>query len=410
MSILKSYKYRLYPTKTQQAYLVEVFGSVRFVWNHLVNNFNEYSIIGPNRQCTEKILKTEYPFLNNSISYALQQKRMDFEETKSQFFNKSRKKKLGVMKFKKKGVSKDSFRIPGQALRYNKCINFDTKTLKIPKMAPIKVVIDREFTGIVKSVTISKNKVNQYFVSVLVEEEQKCLQNTGNAIGIDLGLKDLMIFNDGTKVLNPKWFRKSQSKLKKQQKHLSRKVKGSRRYEKQRLKVAKIHNKISNQRDWYLHNISTWIVRNNDIIITEDLNVSGMVRNHKLAKSISDASWSSFTNMLKYKSTWYGRTFHQIDRYFASSKTCGCCGHKLESMNLDVREWNCPGCGTYHDRDLNAAKNILNEGLKDLYDLTSAELADRDLHKSQSIRGEVLDRYQELHPNIGIFCEAKTVD
>ena len=409
MSILKAYKYRLYPTKLQRDYLGEVFGSVRFVWNQLVANFNEYSSVGPNRQCNEKLLKTEYPFLNNSISYALQQKRMDFDETKSQFFSKTRKTKLGQMKFKKKGLSKDSFRIPGQAIGYNKCINFESGSLKIPKMTPLKIVIDRKFDGIVRSITVSKNKVDQYFVSILVEEDQKCLQNTGNVIGIDLGLKDIFIFDDGTKVRNPKWFRESQSKLAKQQKHLSRKVKGSNRYKKQRLKVAKTHLKIANQRVWFLHNISTWIVKNNDIIITENLNISGMMRNHKLAKSISDASWSEFIRMLRYKAAWYGRTFHQIDRFFASSKTCGSCGHKLDTLDLSVREWECPSCHSIHDRDTNAAKNILDKGLSDLYGLSSAELADRG-RSPQHVRGEVLDRYKGLHPNIGIFVEANTVD
>ena len=391
--IIRAYKYRLYPTKTQQKYLIEVFGCVRFVWNQLVANFNEYSSTGPNRPCNEKILKEQAgnEFLKETISYALQQKRIDFEETKKQFFSKTRKKKLGSMKFKKKGIARDSFRIPGQALGYNKCVNFDAGTIKIPKMTPMKIVVDRQFSGDVVSVTVSRNKANQYFVSILVNEEVECLQNTGRSVGIDLGLKDLLILSNGVKVLNPKWFRESQAKLAKAQKHLSRKTKGSARYEKQRLKVAKLHLKVARQREWFLHNLSTWLVRNYDIIVAENLNVAGMLKNRCLSKSIQDASWSTLVTMIKYKSEWYGRTFHQIDRWYPSSKTCGCCGAINASLQLQDREWVCSSCGTMLDRDLNAASNILEEGLKDLHNLTSAELADY-------VRGEAIRPDEDIHP------------
>ena len=378
MSILKSYKYRIYPNPSQVEYLTSVFGSVRFVWNQLVANFNEYSTVGPNRPCNEKILKDnpEFSFLKESISYALQQKRMDFEETKAQYFSKTRKSKLGKMKFKKKGVANDSFRIPGQALGFNKCINFDTNRIKIPKLNPLKIKIDRKFNGLLKSITISKNKCNQYFVSVLVEEKLELKQNTGRSIGIDLGLKDLLIMTNGLKISNPRWFRESQSKLKKAQQHLSRKQIGSNRRSRQRMKVAKLHLQISNQRKYVYHVLSTWLVNNFDIIVTENLAVKNMIKNRKLAKSISDASWSTFISMVKYKSNWYGKTFHQIDKFYPSSKTCSNCGHKLDSLSLSVREWDCPICAMHHDRDLNAANNILDRGLIDLYQFSSEELSD----------------------------------
>ena len=389
--ILRSYKYRLYPTKQQAQYLEQVFGSVRVVWNQMVANFNSWSSEGPNRPMNEKILKDDPGFiwLNDSISYALQQKRMDFDEAKHQYFNKGRKTKSGRMKFKKKGVSKESFRIPGQALGYNKCINFDSGRIKIPKMTPIKVVIDRRFAGSLKSITVSKNKVGQYFVSVLVEEEVELKQNTGRSIGIDLGLKDLMILSNGITIHNPRWVCESQAELKIAQQHLSRKQKGSKRYEKQRKKVARVHLKIANQRNWVIHNLTTAIVNAFDVIIMEDLNVAGMKK--LFGKSASDAALGEILRQLEYKSNWYGRVFHKIDRWYPSSKTCNCCGHKMDTMTLDIREWTCPNCNTHHDRDLNAATNILDEGLRNLYDFTSDELADYK-------RGEEL-----RHANTGAF-------
>ena len=391
--IYRSYKYRLYPTKQQSQYLEQVFGSVRFVWNQLVANFNSWSSEGPNRPMNEKILKNtpEFTWLNDSISYTLQQKRIDFDEAKSQYFNKGRKKKLGRMRFKKKGVSKESFRIPGQALGYNKCIDFDSGRIKIPKMTPIKVVIDRKFSGSLKSITISKNRVGQYFVSVLVEEEVELKQNTSRSVGIDLGFKDLATLSNGIKILNPRWFRKSQAKLRKEQKHLSRKQKGSKRYERQRRKVAKVHLKVANQRSWAIHNLTTAIVNTFDTIMVEDLNVAGMKK--LFGKSTSDAALGEILRQLEYKSAWYGRVFHKIDRWYPSSKTCNCCGHKMDTMTLDIREWNCPNCGTHHDRDLNAAKNILDEGLRDLYGFTSDELA--DYRRGEEVR----------HANTGAFLD-----
>ena len=386
---LRAYKYRAYPTKKQAEFLSQNFGCVRLLWNKLVANFNSWSSTGPNQVMTEKTLKDnpDFSFMNDAISFALQQKRMDFEETKKQFFNKKRKTKLGRMKFKSKHTNRDSFRIPGQALGFNKCINFEEGTIKLPKMSPMKLVIDRKFTGILKSVTISRNPSNQYFVSVLVEEEIEQKQNTGRSVGIDLGLTHLAILSNGMKFENPRWFRENQTKLKKAQQHLSRKAKGSKRRDKQRAKVAKIHQKILNQRNWFYHNLSAWLVDNFDVICVEDLSVKNMVKNTYLSKSISDASWSSLISMISYKSNWYGRTFHKIDRWYASSKTCSCCGNRAEDMDLSVREWKCKTCGVEHDRDINAAKNILNKGLGDLYSITSDELA--DCRRREEIRPEV---------------------
>lgn len=185
-------------------------------------------------------------------------------------------------------------------------------------------------------------------------------------VGIDLGLKDLFILSNGQVINNPKWFRENQSKLRSAQRHLSRKKKGSVRRNKARIKVAKIHEKIKNQRMNFLHEVSSALVSNYDVICIEDLNVSGMMKNHSLAKSIQDASWSTFVSLLFYKCSWYGKTLVKIDRFFPLSKTCSDCGFKMDEMNLDVREWSCPSCGEKHNRDINAAKNILVRGFSDL--------------------------------------------
>jgi putative transposase len=382
-TILRAYKYRFYPNNTQEEQLNQTFGCVRFIWNQYTASFNQKNE-GPNfAKATIKQLKEIFPFLKDVAYNALEQKAMDFIETKKQFFSKNRKTRLGRMKFKKKGISRDSFRLSVNGFKIK------SGEIHVAKIGKLKIRKDREWKGTPKSVTVSKNKCNQYFVSILVEETLELKQNTGRSIGIDLGLKDLLIASSGMKISNPRWFRKSQTKLKRTQQHLSRKSKGSNRYNKQRLKVAKIHQKITNQRNFVYHNLSIWLVNNYDTIIMEDLNVRGMIKNRKLSKSISDAAWSTLVEMIKYKATWYGKTFHQIDRFYPSSKTCSCCGHKLDSLELSVREWACSNCGTIHDRDLNAAKNILNKGLSDLYDLTSDELAD-------------YRRREELSPEVAI--------
>lgn len=388
--ILRAYKYRIYPNRVQADYLEQNFGAVRFLWNAMTARFNSWSPVGPNLPpLGEKELKDDpqFPWLKEVISYALQQKRMDFDEARKQFFNKNRKSKLGRMKFKKKGVSRESFRIPAASLGGMKAFDLERGAIKLTKMSPIKMIVDRKFSGTPKSVTVSKNKVGQYFVSILVEEESDWKQNTGRSVGVDLGLKDLLTLSNGIKFSNPRWFRESQAKLKRAQQHLSRKVKGSNRYNVQKLKVASIHNKIANQRNYVLHNISSWLVNNFDLISMENLNVAGMKKSN-LAKSVSDASFTALVSMIDYKSKWYGRTFHKVDRFFPSSKTCNDCGHKMDSMELSVREWDCPACGTHHDRDLNAAKNILDEGLRNLYQFTSDELA--DYRRGESVRPKVV--------------------
>ena len=300
------------------------------------------------------------------------------------------------MKFKSKRNGNDSFRIPGQALDNNKCFDFEKERLNVPKLKDLKIVVDRQFKGVLKSITVSKNNLNQFFVSALVEESIEEFEKTDKSVGIDLGLKDLIITSDNHKILNPNFFRDNQSKLKKAQQRLSRKKKNSKRFVKQKEKIAKLHLKVSNQRNYFLHNLSTYLIKNYDYLYLETLNIKGMVKNRKLAKSISDAAWGTFVNMLKYKGIWYGKNIFQIETFFPSSKLCCKCNFKNDELKLKDREWICPECGTLHDRDLNAAINILKEGqlkfLGLIEEYNSAELTE------YRRGGEIRPLFTEAHP------------
>jgi putative transposase len=370
---LKAYKFRIYPTKDQEVLLAKTFGCCRFVWNKLVENFNNNS----KEIINEKTLKDtpEFEFLKEVSASTLQQKRNDFIEFKKQFFNKKRKAKLGRPSFKKKS-NLQSFRLPNQKF----VLDQESGLVRLEKIGWVKVVVDREIPedADFRNITVSKTPTGKYFASILVKQELNPIPSTGKVVGIDLGIKDLFILSNGQVINNPKWFHKNQAKLKKAQKHLSRKKKGSNRYNRQRIKVARIHEYITNSRTYFLHNVSTALVRTFDLIVLEDLNVSGMLKNRKLAKSISDAAWSTFVSMLEYKCNWYGKVLVKINRFFPSSKTCSSCEHKEDKMPLKIREWTCPSCGCQHDRDLNASINILKEGWRNLTDqeLSSAEYAD----------------------------------
>jgi putative transposase len=388
--ILKAYKFRIYPDKEQQTKLNQTFGCVRVLWNHLVANFNSYGTEEYQEKYSEKEIKSnpDLFFLKDVSAASLQQKRMDFNETKSQFFNKTRKVKLGRMKFKKKS-NKQSYRLPNQKFKLDQ----DNSLIQLEKIGKVKVVLDRKIKGDFRSVTVSKTPTNKYYVSILVKTSVNLLPSTGNMVGIDVGLKDLFILSNGIVANNPRWFRESQSKLAKAQKHLSRKKRGSARYEKQRLKVARIHEKIANQRSYFTHNMSSSLIKNFDVIVTEDLNIAGLKKTN-LGKSISDAGWSEFIRQLDYKSQWYGKIFVKIDRFYPSSQICSSCGHKDGKKSLDIREWTCSNCGIKHDRDLNAANNILVKGYSDLTGLSikdsSAELVDYR-------RGEDVSLFDDSH-------------
>ena len=339
----------MYPNNTQEQKLSKTFGCVRFMWNQSVASFNEKLDVNLNS------LKALYPFLNEVSCATLQQKQRDFIEYKKQFFSKSRKSKIERPRFKKKGQN-DSFRLPNQKFKV-----LDTK-IQIEKIGKISFVKDRELPLDCKllSVSVSRNPSGQYFASVLVEQEVKELQKTNKTVGIDLGLKSFVITSDGKEFESNKKFRESQFKLRIAQKHLSRKLKGSNRFKKCKLKVAKIHQKIANQRLHYLHQVTNEMVNNYDTIVIEDLNVKGMVKNRKLSKSISDASFSAFRQQLTYKCDWYGKKLIIAPRFYASSKTCSDCGEVKKELKLNQRTYICECCGLNIDRDLNAALNLKN--------------------------------------------------
>ena len=368
MNNLAAYKYRLYPNKTQQTLLNKTMGCVRYYWNQQVAIFKTYNKeTNPKPEFkTSTELRNETEWMLEVSAAAIQQKEIDFKEYKKQLFNKSRKKKIGFPSFKKKN-NRQSFRLPNQKF---KVIG---KKIQLEKIGKVKMVIDRELPqGKLISVTVSKNPSGQYFASILIETEIIQKVKTNKEVGIDLGIKTFSTQSDGVEISNPKFLNKNQIKLRRMQQHFSRKQKGSNRKNKCRLKIAKMYQKITNQRDWFLHNYSTSLINNYDTIFIEDLNVSGMLKNHCLAGAISDVSWSKFTSMLNYKAEWYGKDVVKVSRFFASSKTCEC-GVKNDNLKLSDREWVCEACGLLNSRDLLAANNILKEGRRSLGDLTDVE-------------------------------------
>jgi len=359
--MLKSYKYKLKPNDEQIVLLNKHFGSIRFAYNYFLNerkkeyetNKNTINYYDNAKSLTELKKQEEYSWLNEINSQSLQDSLKNLETAYKNFF----RFKKGFPKFKSKH-NRNSFCVP-------QFVKLENGKLKIPKFKePIDLILSRSFTGIIKQCTISKTPTNEYFVSILVETEHIKLEKTDKSIGIDLGLKDFVITSEGYKYKNNRYTKTYQTLLKKHQQHLSRKTKGSNRYQKQKLKVAKIHKKITNSRLDNLHKVSSELIKKYDLIVLEDLNIKGMIKNHKLSKHISDASWSKFIELLTYKAEWNDKKIVKIDRFFPSSKTCNSCGYINQNLKLDMREWTCPSCNTKLDRDLNASINILNEGYK----------------------------------------------
>lgn len=355
---LKAIKYRIYPNKTQLKLLNKTFGCVRKIWNEYVAVFNSYDkLTNPNpKYLTVKELKVKYKFLKEVPYNPLEQKIMDFNQFKRQYFNSGRKTKLGRPNFKGRN-NHQSFRLSSNGFRIR------GSKLHISKIGEVILSGSKDLSLIygIRNVTVSKTPDGKMYASVLYEEVVNPLLKSGNQIGIDLGLIDLVADSQGIKIKNPKFLEREHNKIKKLHQILSRKKKGSKRRNKTRIKLARRYQKIKNQRSWFSHQISIDYVRKYDLICCEDLNVSGMLKNHRLSKSISSASWYELVMNLKYKCDWYGKTFYQIGTFFPSSKTCSSCNNKTSNMNLGIRKWMCSSCGTTHDRDINAARNILAE-------------------------------------------------
>lgn len=362
--MLKAYKYRIFPSEEQQGLLANIFGQTRFVFNlGLETKITAYAGNKTNIDCFDLIKQvkelkdTECPWLKEAPSQALQMALRNLDNAYTNFF-----KGKGFPKFKNKH-GKQSFHLPQGVF-----LSEDNKQIFLPKLKFVGIDLHREFKGDIKTVTVSRTVTNKYFVSILVDNKQELPKKKPiteqSAVGIDLGIKDFAITSDGKKFENKDFLKSTMQKLRVAQRSLSRKKKGSNHYKQQKLVVALLHEKVRNQRQDYLHKISSYLVNNYDTICLEDLAVKNMVKNHNLARAISDMGWGEFRTMLEYKSEWQGKNLSVIGRFEPSSKTCNCCGHINKELTLNDREWTCIKCNAKHDRDVNASINIKNFGLR----------------------------------------------
>ena len=372
----KAYKYRIYPNQAQRMLIEQHFGCVRFAYNWaLALQKRYYKMFGKGLSRTQiqsqlvKKKKTDkFAWLNDVNSQSLLNALLNVHTAYTNFF----KGRAKFPRFKSKKITQRSYQCPQHCT-----VDFDKNIINLPKLKGIKTVFSRKFVGRVKTVTISKTATGKYYASILVENNEVVPTPTtiepNLTLGIDLGISHLLNLSDGSKFDNPKYLANASKRLAVQQKIFARKDKTSNNYQRQKLTVARIHEKVRYQRLDLHHKITHKLICENQTtsFCIEDLSVKNMVKNRKLAKAITDASWGQFVTLLTYKASWYGKNILKVNRFFASSKICSHCHHKLDNLPLSVRNWTCPSCQTHHDRDINAASNIRNQALADALGLSA---------------------------------------
>ncbi len=375
-TMLKAYKYRIYPNREQQVLIERHFGCSRFVFNWaFALQKRYYAMFGKSLSRTKiqshlvkKKKKARFAWLSEVNSQSLLNALLNVHTAFTNFFKGQAK----FPRFKSKKIPQRSYQCPQHCT-----VNFAQGMINLPKIKGIKAVFSREFEGRIKTVTISKTATGKYYASILVENNEVAPTPTtiepSLTVGIDLGIHHLLNLSDGSKFDNPKHLAKASQRLSAQQKIFARKQKTSKNYQKQKLAVARIHEKVRNQRLDLHHKITHSLMCENQATsyALEDLAVKNMVKNRKLAKAINDVGWGQFVTLLTYKAKWYGKNVLKVNRFFASSKTCSHCHHKLESLPLSVRHWTCPSCQTHHDRDINASNNIRQQALADVAGLAT---------------------------------------